>query len=85
MAPLIGYVASGGTLTPAHRKFIAEALERLDGPRGKAEVRRLEKRLTRVFVEELISEGWKPEAAVHEIMRIRGYSRSYVYAALRSD
>ena len=85
LAPLAGYVASGGELTAAHRQFIAEALERLEGPRGKAEVRAVEKQLIRLHLDNLMKQGWKREAAVHEVMRVRGHSRSTVYAARKKS
>jgi len=83
--PLAGYLDSGGPLTAELRKFVVELLERSEGKRGKAELRQLEKRLTKLHVENLKSEGWKPEAAVHEVARERGHSRAYVYAALEES
>ena len=85
LAPLIGYVAAGLPLTPAHREFIAEALARLAGPRDKAEVRKAEKLLIRLHLDNLINEDWKAEAAVHEVMRIRGRSRSTVYGTRKKS
>ena len=63
--PLIGRISSGAQLTNGEREFMAAALERLDGPRGKAELRRIEKALVSLRVEGLIEEeGFSTEAAV---------------------
>lgn len=84
LAPLIGRFRSGVPLTSEERQFIAAALEQLEGKRGKAEMRRLEKELVRWRVEGLQAEGWKLEAAVRQEKEKRGYSRSFVFDAMKA-
>jgi hypothetical protein len=83
VAPLIGRVLSGAQLTDDEREFIAAALERLDGKRGKAELRQIEKTLIAMRVEGLITEeGFSTEAAVARVMQERDRSRAFVFAAI---
>jgi hypothetical protein len=82
--PLIARVSWCTQLTRGERQFIEDLLLKANGPVGKAEVRRTEKVLTRLHVEDLIAEGRKPAAAVRKVMRVRGHSRSYVFAARRT-
>ena len=83
LAPLISRVLTAATLTTGEREFIAAALERLDGKRGKAELRRVEKVLIALRVEGLINEeGLLPKAAVTQVMKERGRKRSTIYKAI---
>jgi hypothetical protein len=69
------YLSSGGRLTAEQRTFLAELLERLEGTRGRAALRRIDKELIRQQVNGLIEEvGLKKVAAVAEVMRFtRGF------------
>jgi hypothetical protein len=82
--PLIARVSWCTQLTRGERQFIEDLLLKANGPAGKAEVRRLEKALTRLHVEHLIAEGRKPAMAVRKVMKERGHSRSYVFAARKT-
>jgi hypothetical protein len=88
-APLAGYLRfcagwpGGRPLPPELSEYLAERLERFDGKPGKAEFKRIEKELIRQQVNGLVEgEGLEKEAAVAEVMRWRGLSRSKVYLAL---
>jgi hypothetical protein len=89
--PLIARVLSvpNAFLSEDERAYLRELLERHEGKRGKAELRRLEKVLT---VEGLVagdSEHGEPptkvEAAVRAVMQHRRRSRSAVYAAYAQE
>jgi hypothetical protein len=82
---LADYLRAGYPVTPEHREFLAELLKRSDGKRGRAALRRQEKRLIALQVEGLIEEDLKTDAAVAEVMKLRGVSRATVYAALRES
>ena len=87
MAPLIGYLLAGLPPTVEQREFLAELLERFEGKRGKAELRRVEKELIRQQVKGLIDEeGLKLKVAITEVMKSRGIrSPETIYAALRDS
>ena len=82
LAPLISRVASGAPLTAGEREFIATALERLDGKRGRAALRQTEQARIRADVEVLKQELGSTEAAVAEVTKARGRKRSTIFAAL---
>ena len=84
LGPLRGRVLSGLPLTTEEREFIAMALEQLDGKRGKAELRRVEKARIAEYVEALVEEeGLLTEPAVAKVMKEYGRKRSTVYAAMK--
>jgi hypothetical protein len=83
--PLIGRVLSGAPLTADERNYIAAALERRDGKRGRTALRQTEQARIRGDVESIKQEqGLKTEAAVAEVARLRGRRRSTIFAALNS-
>jgi len=89
-APLAGHVRLCAhrrrPLSPELGEFLAELLERFEGKRGKDELRRLERDLIRQQVKGLLEEGkLKPKAAVGEVVKSRGLSRSKIYTALRES
>ena len=87
LLPLIVRVSSGMPLTAPEREFIIDFLERhQDKRRAKAELLPIEQDLIRGQVEGLIAdEGFKPEAAVAQVMHERGVSRSKVFDAMRES
>jgi hypothetical protein len=86
LGPLIGRVRfSSMPLTDGEREYIAAALEDLDGKRGKAMDRQIEKTLIAQRVEGLIEEGFSTEAAVTKVMQERGRKRSTVFTALKES
>ena len=84
-APLIGRVRSAAPLLPEERQFIAEALHRLDGRRGKAELRKIEKALIAQRVDGLVEEGKTTDDAVRQVERERKRKRATIYAALKAE
>jgi hypothetical protein len=90
--PLMGRV--GGVpddyLSPDERKFLCDLLEKNDGPRGKAEIKRIEKFLIRSQVEGLAPKKYSKrsknlKAAVSEVMSDRDRSRSFIFEALKES
>jgi hypothetical protein len=86
LLPLITRVEAGN-LTAPEREFIIDFLERHQDKRiAKAELRPIEQDLIRGRVEGLIAdEGFKPEAAVAQVMHERGVSRSKVFDSMRES
>jgi hypothetical protein len=86
MWPMIGRVLSDPHLSDDEREYLRRLLEGNDGRRGKAEIRRIEKALVRLRVESLVagydgSPRMKKAAAIRQVMRERGRSRSFVFTA----
>jgi hypothetical protein len=81
--PLIARVSWCSELTQGERQFIEDLLLEANRGHGKAEVRRTESGLIRAHFDELIKNGSKVEAAVSEIMQVRGRSRAHVFKALQ--
>jgi hypothetical protein len=90
LLPLIARF-EGGRLTDPEREFIIDFLERhQDKRRAKAELHPIEQDLIRGRVEDLIAgddkkKGVKTEAAVAQVMRERGCSRSKVFEAIKES
>ena len=89
--PLMGRV--GGVpddyLSPDERKFLCDLLEKNDGPRGKAEIKRIEKILICSQVEGLAPKKYSKsrnlKSALSEVMSVTGRSRGYIFGVLKES
>ena len=80
--PLIARVMSGRQLTPEEREIISNALNKVESkPRGNAELRKVEKQLIALRIEDLAKELGSMEAAVAAEAKQTGRGRSTLFAA----
>ena len=83
--PLIGYLQSGRSLSPAAIKVIVEALEAKRGKRYRDKLREVEQFLIAAQVERLVREkDIKQEAAIETVVQERNRSRRHVYSAMKA-
>jgi hypothetical protein len=72
-------------LTDEEIQFIVEVLQANAGKRQRSKLRAIERYLIAAQVDELIQGGMKKEAAVAEIMRLRGCKRRKVFDAIKNQ
>jgi hypothetical protein len=83
--PLIARVMLGRPLTQEEREIIRDALDKLEGKRGKAALRQVENSLIASRLEDLANELGSMEAAVAAEAKQTGRKRSTIFAAVRES
>jgi hypothetical protein len=72
-------------LTDAEIQFIVDVLQANAGKRQKSRIRAIERYLIAAQVDDLVQGGMKKEAAVTEVMRLRGCKRRKVFDAIKNQ
>ena len=71
-------------LTDEEIQFIVDVLQANAGKRQKSRIRATERYLIAAQVDDLVKAGWKKEAAVDAVMRLRGCKRRKVFDAIKN-